>query len=148
MAGMGPPPKPAAARRRRNVAPGATTLRAIDGRKRIPKLPFEVTEPTAAWWKAIWTSPMAPEWDSSDIHGLHLLARLVDEAWKADSLSALKEAMTEIRLQSQRFGLSPLDRRRLQWEIDRGDEAEAKTRARKTATTPARARKDPRLKVV
>ncbi len=37
-----------------------------------------------------------------------------------------REAAQEIRLQAQRYGLSPMDRRRLQWEIERADEAQAR----------------------
>jgi len=29
----------------------------------------------------------------------------------------------EIRMQGQRFGLSPIDRRRLQWEVERAETA-------------------------
>jgi hypothetical protein len=57
-----------------------------------------------------------------------------------------KELAGEIRLQRLCFGLSPIDRRRLQWDIDRGDEAEAKTAARKV--TRAKPKRDPRLKAV
>jgi hypothetical protein len=75
---------------------------------------------------------MAPEYDSSDIHGLLMLAVLVDDFWAAPS--AVKAA--EIRLQRQCFGLTPIDRRRLQWEIARGTEAEQRTERRRAAGTP------------
>jgi hypothetical protein len=42
----------------------------------------------------------------------------------------------EIRLQRQCFGLSPIDRRRLQWEIERTEEAQEKGRKRRTPPKP------------
>jgi len=51
--------------------------------------------------------------------GLFLLAVLVDGFW----LKPHWTAAAEIRLQRQCFGLSPMDRRRLQWEIEKVDEA-------------------------
>ena len=69
---------------------------------------------TRAWWNDAWASEMAPQWVHSDIHGLFILAALVDAFW-----NGAIELAGEIRLQGQRFGLSPLDRSRLHWEIDR-----------------------------
>jgi hypothetical protein len=91
---------------------------------------------TESWWRDIWASPMAPEFDDSDKHGLFALAMLVDDFWVADSASERAKLSAEIRLQRQCFGLTPIDRRRLQWEIDRGEEAEEKTRKRKSSTAP------------
>jgi len=84
---------------------------------------------TLAWWHDVWRSPMAPEYDASDKHGLFLLAVLVDRFWERPD----KELAAEIRLQRQCFGLSPIDRRRLQWEIERTDEAQDRGRRRRTA---------------
>lgn len=97
------------------------------------------TAETRAWWTDIWASPMAPEYHESDVHGLLLLAVLVDDFW----LSPSQALAAEIRLQRQCFGLTPIDRRRLQWEIERTDEAVDKGRKRrstsasKAATSPA-----------
>jgi hypothetical protein len=74
---------------------------------------------------------MAPEFDESDVHGLYLLAVLVNEFWNAPS----KELAAEIRLQRQCFGLTPIDRRRLQWEIERTDHAQAQGSRRRAATS-------------
>ncbi|MGH9005955.1 MAG: hypothetical protein ACRDYV_22745, partial [Acidimicrobiia bacterium] len=98
---------------------------------------------TEAWWADVWSSPMGPEYDSSDRHGLFTLAVVVDDFWRAESPSMRKDLAGEIRQQSQRFGLSPLDRRRLQWEIERADEAQdkgAKRRAAKAAPATRRGR--------
>lgn len=143
----GPQPKPAAARRRRNVTPGMRTLRVATSNS-TPTIAGDHHPATIAWWASIWSSPMAPEYDASDIHGLYVLAALMDAFWLCppERSITMKELAGEIRLQRQCFGLSPIDRRRLQWEIDRGDEAEAKTAARKV--TRAKPKRDPRLKAV
>ncbi len=90
---------------------------------------------TLAWWRDVWSSPMAPEYDESDRHGLFLMAVLIDEFW----LSPSKELAAEIRLQRQAFGLSPIDRRRLQWEIERGDEANERTKKRRAKPAASKA---------
>ncbi len=102
---------------------------------------------TAAWWADVWASPMAPEYDESDRHGLYALAALVDDFWTAESARDRTALAAEIRLQRQCFGLTPIDRRRLQWEIERTDEAQAKGQQRRAQATPSKAptkAKDPR----
>lgn len=94
----------------------------------------------------MWQSPMAPEFDmDADFRGLVLLAEIWDHFYMVlddPEIPAEKKARlrlqiaAEIRLQEQRFGLSPLDRRRLQWEIERGEEAEQRTRQRRNASKP------------
>ena len=70
---------------------------------------------TRAWWADLWASPMAPEYDDSDRHGLLMLAALVDDLWRAKTARDRLAAAAEVRLQGARYGLSPIDRRRLQW---------------------------------
>src|SRR5262245_12112333 len=92
-----------------------------------PELPDRGTdwdEQTLAWWADVWASPMAPEYDDSDLHGLFALAVLVDSFWLESNPRVRASLASEIRLQRQCFGLSPIDRRRLQWEIERTDEAQ------------------------
>lgn len=98
---------------------------------------------TEAWWRDVWASPMAPEFHESDRHGLFALAALVDDFWRADSARDRTALASEIRLQRQCFGLTPIDRRRLQWEIERTDEAVDKGRKRRAAK-PAEPVGDPR----
>jgi hypothetical protein len=86
---------------------------------------------------------MAEQWLVSDRHGLFILARLVDDYWTTSDPALRAKAATEIRLQRQCFGLTPQDRRRLDW---------------RTTSTPApaarpplgavRAADDPRGKVI
>lgn len=142
MPGSGPLPKPAAQRRRRNTAPGEQSLRPGDAIP-APKLPFRVAAATASWWASIWASPMAPMWLPSDTHGLFMLADLMDSYWTASDPAVKAKLSTEIRLQSQRFGLSPIDRVRLRWNVVEPPKATAnKPTARRVAKS------DPRLKVV
>jgi hypothetical protein len=133
----GPPPKHPSTRARANKTSTSATLRR-DPKVKAPALPERDWHPmTAAWWADVWRSPMAPEFDGSDVHGLFALAMLVDDFWTATTSTARKDAAAEIRLQSQRFGLSPMDRRRLQWEIERSEEAQEKGARRRAQAAPA-----------
>jgi hypothetical protein len=69
---------------------------------------------TVAWWRDVWRSPMAKEFLEADKHALFRLAILIDRFW----LEPSKELGAEIRLEQQAFGLTPIDRRRLQWSVD------------------------------
>jgi hypothetical protein len=129
----GPPPKDPKLRQRTNRVTTHARLQ-IAPRKRIRcrrrrNLPIrgEADVPwhpdTIGFWREVWASPMAAEFIAADVPGLVLVARLIDRFNYGDvSLAA------EIRLQRQCFGLTPLDRRRLQWEIARGEEAEKRRR--------------------
>jgi hypothetical protein len=90
---------------------------------------------TVQAWEHAWSSPMATKWLETDVDALGRLALL----WDALYLGNVA-VMAEIRLQEQRFGLSPLDRSRLQWEIARTDEVERKREQR----APRRTGTDPR----
>jgi hypothetical protein len=59
---------------------------------------------------------MAAEFVQADIHGLYILAELEDAFWREPTIALA----AEIRLQRTAFGLTPIDRRRLQWEIESG----------------------------
>lgn len=133
----GPAPKHASARSRRNRTSTSATLVA-DPKLRAPSLPVgrAWTWETESWWRDIWASPMAPEYDDSDRHGLFALAALVDDFWTADTARERAMLAAEIRLQRQCFGLTPIDRRRLQWEIERTDEAQDRGRRRRATDVP------------
>ncbi len=138
MAGKGPAPKPAHMRQHRLKKAGATTLD-TNAARQVPVLPNpdgrEWHKLTRAWWKHVWESPMAGEYLETDIDGLGRLAILVDEYyWEPD-----KNLLAEIRLQEARFGLSPVDRSRLQWDFKKGKEA-----ARRVVNNDAYLRPDPR----
>lgn len=143
MAGNGPPPKRQVTRQRRNSSAGASQLAADARAAEVPDLPqigrrtWHVM--TVAWWRDVWTDPMSAEFARSDKHGLFMLAELVDAFWKLSATNPKRPKLaTEIRMQGQRFGLSPLDRRRLQWEIDKGEEAQERTTTRAARRTRTR----------
>ena len=152
MAGRGPAPKPAHLRQRRNKKAGAATLPApAEQSEQAEKIKVPTLQNpdkrkfhrlTRAWWKRVWSSPMASEFLPTDIDGLARLAILVDEYYKHPEGKKAKELLGEIRLQEARFGLSPVDRSRLQWEVAKGEEAERK-RKPPQAKHPA-SNKDPR----
>lgn len=128
----GPAPKHPSARSRRNKTSTNASI-AADASIIAPELPdIPWHSMTLAWWRDLWASPMAPEYDDSDRHGLFKLAMLQNDFWLAENAKERKEASAEIRLQEQRFGLSPIDRRRLQWEIEKSDEAADKGEKRRT----------------
>lgn len=141
----GPAPKHESVRARRNRTTTAAKLHLVHDVE-TPALPPDRTwhQETVDWWQDVWASPMAPEFHSSDVHGLFVLAVLIDDFWTSTGKDR-KELAGEIRLQRQCFGLTPMDRRRLQWEIERTDEAQARGAQRRNAATPkAPAKKDPR----
>ena len=113
----GPVPKDPKIRQRRNRVTTQSTLDAAsDGRRRRPSLPAGIDwhPMTVAWWRDVWRSPMAKEFLEADKHALFRLAILIDRFW----LEPTKELGAEIRLEQQAFGLTPIDRRRLQWSVD------------------------------
>lgn len=136
----GPAPKHPSARQRRNRTSTAATLVA-DPKLKAPDLPEREWHPqTLAWWGDVWSSPMAPEYDESDHHGLFALAMLVDDFWSTPDAKLRKDLAAEIRQQRQCFGLTPIDRRRLQWEIERTEDAQDRGRKRRAQpATPAKA---------
>ena len=115
----GPMPKDPALRQRVNKATTRSTLSAETTHKRAPRLPKrgESELPwhamTRAWWRDCWHSPMESEYLDADMHALYRLAALVDQFWYEPKATLA----AEIRLQQQAFGLTPLDRRRLEWSI-------------------------------
>lgn len=140
MAGRGPAPKPAHLRQRTNRKAGATSLEFPERpvKRDMPNPDQRVWHPlTVKAWANACASPMATQWLETDWDGLGRLALLWDEFYKAPDAEAAKE----IRLQSPLFGLSPLDRSRLQWEVSRGEEAERRRQrpapaAKRTGTDP------------
>jgi len=117
----GPEPKDPDLRRRRNHASTAATLEHPPADVKVPVLPKRIFSGgaihrnTREWWKVIWQSPMASRWLESDIEGLYLVAILRNEFFQRPSATLA----AEIRQQETRFGLSPIDRRRLDWRVAR-----------------------------
>lgn len=136
----GPNPKHSSTRARRNRTSTAATLHA-DPSLPVPELPGDGWHPmTREFWDDLWSSPMAPEYDDSDKHGLFMLAQIVNDFWTTESPDMRSKLAAEIRMQRNRYGLSPMDRRSLQWEIQRveeGQERATKRAARSAPTVPA-----------
>lgn len=145
----GPAPKPAHLRQRRNRKPGAAVIEAPVA-ARVPRLPDvagrEWHPLTRAWWRNVWRSPMAGEYLDTDRDGLGRLAMLVDDYYVAPNV----KLAAEIRQQEARFGLSPVDRSRLQWEVQKGEEAQSRRRPQPSPGGAVDAADDPRqaLRVV
>ena len=100
---------------------------------------------TQEWWESLWSSPMASEFHASDRHGLYRLAVLIDDFWQHPST----QANAEIRLAQKDYGLTPLDRRRLEWTIASAETATEKRPARKPkADKGDEDGPDPRLHIV
>lgn len=80
---------------------------------------------TLAWWRDVWTAEVAGNFLRVDRHGLFRLAILVDRYWReSDAGLGVRELGAEIRLQQQAYGITPLDRTRLQWEVEHPKEQE------------------------
>lgn len=132
-------------RARRNKASTAAKLPAAGpvAKADRPELPDgrDWHKLTLEWWADLWASPMAGEYHESDRHGLFILAALVDAFWTEPS----QALAAEIRLQRQAFGLTPYDRRRLEWTIESVDEAKDRGRQRRARqAAPASPADDPR----
>lgn len=145
-------PKPDALRQRRNKSTTKATLPTSEraAKNKVPPLPKRADGKwhpmVLEWWRSVWRSPMATEYLDADMKGgLYLLAELYQIRWTATEPKALIEAAKEIRLQGVLFGLSPIDRRRLQWEVEKGEQAAEKTQGRRqTRKAPKEPVKDPR----
>lgn len=111
----GPLPKPPHLRQRRHRTSTAAQLSAPPAR-RVPLPRSRDWHPaTRRWWRAIWTSPMCAEWVDADVPRLVELAVLRDAFWASGD----PRIAAEIRQGEREFGLSPMARRSLQWEIRR-----------------------------
>lgn len=142
MGGKGPPPKPSHLRQRRNKKSTHKPLEMPENASvshELPNLPDHEWHPlTLEWWQHVWESPMAGEYLQTDVDGLGRLAILVDAFYRKPNPNLLKE----VRLQEARFGFSPVDRARLQWEVQKGEEAERKRKPREVDAP--KSKKDPR----
>ena len=134
------PKKHPSVRQRTNRAAGAATLHVLQpGEIVIPDMPelydddgyiIGWTTHAIRYWRTIWSSPMAPEFHKSDIEGLYRLVALVDQFWRGTRSQTLN---AEIRLYEAQFGLNPLARRRLEWQIESTEEAQDKGEKRTAA---------------
>jgi len=98
------------------------------------------------YWETLWSSPMAVTFVDADIQALTRLVSLVDDRARAESADGLLEIVedyngnevqvivgrfagdAEIRQLEDRYGVSPAARRRLQWEVSKGEVVDHPTR--------------------
>ena len=135
-------PKPLSLRQRRNRVSTRAKLTAEGGGRRAPPLhrQWMMHPMTRRWWSDVWHSPMAAEFLKADLHQLYILAELVNRFWFRPTTALA----AEIRQHRLAFGLTPIDRRRLQWEIE--DEPVASGRGTPSDATPA-VNGDPRARL-
>lgn len=72
------------------------------------------------------------------------MAVLVDDFYRCGDMKLRAGLMVEIRMQEQRYGLSAIDRRRLQWEVAKGEEAERSRKPREPEAPRPERVADPR----
>ena len=134
---MPPTPKHPSTRARRNKT-STNAILSEEHDVKQPPLPrgVEWHPMTTSWWRDIWKSPMAPEFLKADIHGLFQLALLTNDYWQAETPNQRIAIAAEMRQQGQRYGLSPIDRRRLQWEVEKAEDAMSRGQQRKPAPAP------------
>ena len=142
-------PKPPHLRQRRNRASTRAKLPSQESaaRRKVPPLPPrrpawhpQVRE----WWKAVWQSPMAAEYLVVDKHALYLVADLHHEYWSATDAALKLKLGIELRHQDVRFGLTPIDRRRLQWEVEKAEQAQERRKTWSEARDEEKWAEDPR----
>lgn len=137
-------------RQRRNKASTRAVLHAVEDPE-IPPLPearhwlgdgpstpgevLDWSQPVKEWWRTIWSSPMSSEFHESDIPQLYLAAfylHQVSNQWlkMTERLAAAKQHEAMVK----NFGLNPMSRRSLQWEIEKAEDAQARGTQRKERT--------------
>ena len=148
---MPPTPKEPSLVARRNKT---TTRAVLTPRKnaKVPALPKGTRwyPEVRAWWKRTWESEMPGEWADSDTDGMYMALKLMQQFWDPETSPNVCRALAgEIRQLLAQYGLTPMARRSLQWEIDRGETAAESTANRRAGrSTPAKkapAKPDPRV---
>lgn len=146
----GPTAKDPSLRGRRNKTATRATLSKpdVDSAEK-PKLPSSIEwfPEVVAWWDDLWTSEPRKEWIDVDTHLLAVAARLyqmmLDPETKPTAAKALAGEYRQILVQ---FGLTPMARRTLQWEVLRveGEKQNAARRSASGASATTAAKSTPR----
>lgn len=151
MAGVGPPPKTASNRARRNSDP--VPLKVVEASPVAqPPLPdfdvqvavdgeiisqqFEWPARTREWWRMWAESPLSADFTETDWDFLIDTARIHASYWSGD----LKVA-NELRLRVAKFGATPEDRARLRITFAQADEADPSNSTRQSSRERARGRR-------
>lgn len=153
---MPAPKKHSSTRARRNKASTAATLKAdpAAGKRATPDLPERDMgwhPQTVIWWADVWSSPMSDEWHpETDVHNVLAAAMHYDDMWRAETPAERQKADAAFVKREAALGLTPYDRRRLEWTIETAAEArdrgQQRRAARKAVAAPAsEAKPDPRV---
>lgn len=144
MAGIGPAPKPAGERRRRNATVSMTRLPAEGRRGDTPRFPLPrlvvkgddeglLRERELDLWADLWVTPQAVMWERTRAE--LTVARFVRFSVLAEQGNV--KAATEARQLEDRLGLNPQAMLRLRWEVapdEVADQRQERTdRTRKSA---------------
>lgn len=132
-------------RQRRNRITSAAQIEASPATRveLAEMLPDVELHPMTVWtWDVWWASPLTSEWVDADVPDLITLVKLVDAFWKSPT-ELQPKIHAEIRMASREFGLTPMSRRGLQWEIRKLEQGKVPA----PTDTPVRSR-DPRLRAL
>lgn len=131
------------ARARRNTAPTAANLPSESTRSgAAPSLPERADGDwhpfVLAWWRDLWRAGMSDEYHESDHHQLFVLAELYQAFWVTPAVKVRDRILlgSEIRLQRTAFGMTPYDRRRLEWTVEAAEGAKDRGVNRRAAKQP------------
>lgn len=94
------------------------------------------------WWDDVWGSPMSEEWHlETDYHNLVIGAVHLNDFWLAEDPVSRQKADAAFKKTITPLGLTPYDRRRLEWTIASAGEATDRRNRRRGATPIAGAPK-------
>ncbi|OBK14080.1 hypothetical protein A5635_10310 [Mycobacterium asiaticum] len=100
-----------------------------------------------AWWEDLWASEPRSEWIEADVHLLYVAARLyqmlLDPETKVTAAKALAGEYRQILVQ---FGLTPMARRTLQWQVPPADPNQKPAAKKAAPRKPAARSADPRAR--
>lgn len=120
----------------------------------LPDRPLGWHSEVVKWWNAVWSSPMEQEWHvDTDYYNLVAAAMHLDDMWMAEDAGSRQKADTAFVKRIATLGLTPYDRRRLEWTIASAGEATDRRNRRRGATPIGDApsqppRSDPRAHLV
>lgn len=114
----------------------------------IPELPERNAgwhAQTVQWWTDVWSSPMSQEWHpSTDLHNVFAAAMHYDDMWRAETPLERQKADAAFQKREAALGLTPYDRRRLEWSIETAEDAKARGQQRRRTTVSTEPTKDSR----
>ena len=108
-------PKPKNQRRNRNpkLAGDWVQLPKEGYQGRIPSVAgLGLNRDSQQWWRKIWRTPMATQWNEGDVPALKELAMLRERF-----LDGQISVAAEVRLRSDQFGLTPAGRQGRRWMV-------------------------------